>query len=69
MNRQKGLIQEKLEAKRLLKENKDYEDLAAKTIMKLAKEQYSKTQQNVKKDKGKQITLVRMGVVYLHYLK
>ena len=58
MSRQKGLIKEKMEAKRLLKENKEYEDLAAKTVMKLAKEQHSRAQEGVKKEQRKQSTLV-----------
>lgn len=50
---------EKLEARQLLKENKDYEDLAAKTLIKLAKEQHGRAVEGVKKEKGKQSTLLQ----------
>ena len=58
MNQQKATMLEKLEARQLLKENKDYEDLAAKTLIKLAKEQHGRAVESVKKEKGKQSTLV-----------
>ena len=58
MNQQKATMLEKLEARQLLKENKDYEDLAAKTLIKLAKEQHGRAVEGVKKEKGKQSTLV-----------
>ena len=58
MNLQKDSLQQKLESRRLMKETQDYEDLAAKTILKLAKEQHSRAMDSVKREKGKQSSLV-----------
>ena len=58
MIQQRDTLQQKLESRRLMKETQDYEDLAAKTILKLAKEQHSKAVDNVKKEKRKQSSLV-----------
>ena len=58
MNQQKEAMQQKLESRRLMKEGQEYEDLAAKTILKLAKEQHSRALDSVKKEKRKQSSLV-----------